>query len=151
VLVEGITDSLLVRQLGLVWAGNDVSKRDFVDALTIVPMGSKVGEWPVQLLVTPGYELANRVAILRDTDDRSGAPPANPGWISAYGADKVQCFLNHPTLEPAITAHNETLVGDALTTIGLAAPTPITPAAIDDLFRNSGRDRKGEFAFALAG
>lgn len=149
-LVEGVTDALLLRQFGLAWAGVDVSKRDFVDALTIVPMGSKVGEWPVQLLATPGYELATRVGILRDSDDRSGAAPTQPAWITTYAPETVRCFISHPTLEPAITAGNESLVADALDAVGLAAPTPITSEAIDDLFHGRGRDRKGEFAFALA-
>jgi putative ATP-dependent endonuclease of OLD family len=150
VLVEGVTDALLVRQFGLAWAGADLSKRDFVDALTIVPMGSKVGEWPVQLLVTPGYELATRVAILRDTDDRTGGTPAQPTWINTYAPETVRCFLNHPTLEPAITAGNESFIAAALNVVGLQVPASITPEAIDDLFRDSGRDRKGEFAFSLA-
>jgi putative ATP-dependent endonuclease of OLD family len=149
-LVEGVTDALLLRQFGFAWAGDDPSKRDFVDALTIVPMGSKVGEWPVQLLATRGYELATRVAILRDTDDRSGGTPREPTWIATYAPETVRCFLNHPTLEPAITAGNQNLVTDALNAVGLPVPAPITSDAIDLLFRTSGRDRKGEFAFALA-
>jgi putative ATP-dependent endonuclease of OLD family len=149
-LVEGVTDALLLRQLGLAWAGADVSKQEFIDALTIVAMGSKVGEWAVQLLATPGYELATRVAILRDTDDRSGGTPTEPGWMTAYASETVQCFLSHPTLEPAITAGNETLVSQALGALRLTAPDPITPEAIDDLFHASARGRKGEFAFALA-
>ncbi|MCA1702174.1 MAG: AAA family ATPase [Actinobacteria bacterium] len=44
VLVEGVTDALLLRRFGHVWAGGDLARRDFVDALTIVPVGSKVGE-----------------------------------------------------------------------------------------------------------
>lgn len=113
-------------------------------------MGSKVGEWAVQLLATPGYELATRVAILRDTDDRSGGTPTEPSWMTTYASETVQCFLSHPTLEPAITAGNETLVSEALGALGLTAPAPITPEAIDDLFHASARGRKGEFAFALA-
>lgn len=149
VLVEGVTDALILRHFGLAWAGSDASKRDFVDALTIVPMGSKVGEWPVQLLATPGYELVTRVAVLRDSDDRSSATPAEPAWVSGYNPETVRCFLSHPTLEPAITIDNEGLVADALNSIGLMAPVPLTPEAIDALFRNDGRTRKGEFAFAL--
>jgi len=149
-LVEGVTDALLLRQFGYAWAGNDSAKRDFVDALTIVPMGSKVGEWPVQLLATPSYELATRIALLRDTDDRSGAAPVDPGWMTTYSTEVVRCFQNHPTLEPVLTAGNENLVLQALAAIALPAPTPITPAGIDDLFRNTAPDRKGEFAFSLA-
>lgn len=150
VLVEGVTDALVLREFGLVWAGNDVSKRDFVYALTIVPMGSRVGEWSLQLLATPGYELATRVAILGDTDDRSGTAPIDPSWMTTYDADTVRCFLNHPTLEPAVTPGNEALVADALSEVGFLVASPLTPKAVDDLFRNAGRGRKGEFAFALA-
>jgi hypothetical protein len=34
--------------------------------------------------------------------------------------------------------------------MGLAAPEPLTADAIDDMFRADARDRKGEFAYALA-
>jgi len=103
-----------------------------------------------QLLATPGYELAIRVAILRDTDDRSGGTPHEPTWIATYAPETVRCFLNHPTLEPAITTGNQNLVADALNAVRLPVPAPITSDAIDQLFRTSGRDRKGEFGFALA-
>lgn len=149
-LVEGVTDALLLRTFGHVWAGDDVAKRDFVDALTIVPVGAKVGEWTVQLIATPGHELVRRVAVLRDTDDRSGNPPADPAWLAAYSADVVRCFLNEPTLEPAVTPGNEIAVRQAFEALGLSAPVPLTPAAVDDLFRTSMQGRKGEFAFALA-
>jgi putative ATP-dependent endonuclease of the OLD family len=151
VLVEGVTDALLVRQFGLAWAGDDAGKRDFIDALTIVPMGSKVGEWCVQLLATPDHELADRVGVLRDTDDRSGADPEVPAWIGSYSATTVQCFLNHPTLEPAITPGNEELVAAAIDLVGLEVPDPVTAQTVDELFRGPGGPRKGEFAFALAG
>lgn len=75
VLVEGVTDALVLRQFGLAWAAADPGRREFIDALTIVPMGSKVGQWAVQLLATTGHELATRLALLRDTDERSGAAP----------------------------------------------------------------------------
>ena len=81
VLVEGVTDALVLREFGHVWADDDLSKRDFVDSLTIVAVGSRVGEWTVQLLATPGYELTTRVALLRDSDKRDGERQSNrPGW-----------------------------------------------------------------------
>lgn len=150
VLVEGVTDALLLRQFGLAWAGTDPKKLEFIEALTIVPMGSKVGEWAVQLLATTGHELTTRLALLRDTDDRSGAEPVVPSWLATYSPQTVQCFLNHPTLEPAVTAGNEALVTDALDDVGLSASPSVTPQAIDDLFRDRGSSHKGEFAFALA-
>lgn len=150
-LVEGVTDALILRSLGHVWAGDDLRKRDWVDALTIVPVGSKVGEWTLQLLATPGYELADRIAVLRDTDLRDGSVPSDPSWMGTYGTETVRCFLNHPTLEPAVTPANEALVATALGDAGIASPAVITPEAIDALFHDgAGRGRKGEFAFALA-
>ena len=151
VLVEGVTDALILRQLGHAWANRDRQKNDLVDALTIVPIGSKVGEWPVQLLVTPGHELATRVAILRDSDIRNGKDPAEPSWISDYDDTRVRCFHNHPTLEPAITNGNESLIRSALSKIGIDIPPIIDPETIDNLFHTgAGRRRKGEFAYALA-
>ena len=151
-LVEGVTDALVLRRFGHVWAASNDARRDFVDALTIVPIGSKVGEWAVQLLATPGYELVARVAILRDTDRRDGGPAVDPAWMATYEPSTVRCFHNHPTLEPAITTGNEALVTAALGEIGLAAPTVITAGDIDTLFHDGqGKSRKGEFAFALAG
>lgn len=151
VLVEGVTDALLVRHFGHAWAGDDHSKRDFVDALTIVPLGSKVGEWPVQLLASPTYELAARVAVLRDSDERDGGVPTAPAWIAGYEPATVQCFINHPTLEPAITPGNEAIVDAALKTIGLSAAGEVNRDRVDTLFHTgTGKDRKGEFAFALA-
>jgi putative ATP-dependent endonuclease of the OLD family len=151
VLVEGVTDALILRRFGQIWAGHDLPKRDFVDALTIVPVGSKVGEWTVQLLATPGYELVTRVALLRDSDRRDGGAPTDPTWMASYDGGTVRCFLNHPTLEPAITIGNETLVSAALTQAGITAPPEVTAHTIDTLFHDgAGRSRKGEFAFALA-
>lgn len=149
VIVEGITDALIVRKLGLAWSAGNSEKRDFIEALTIVPMGSRVGEWMVQLLATPGYELATRVAILGDSDNRTNSIPSLPSWMAKYDPDVVQFFLNHPTLEPSITAGNEPLIGSILAQIEMHADDPLTPEAVDSLFQGGGRNRKGEFAFAL--
>lgn len=150
-IVEGVTDALLARHLGRAWAGGDSAKRQFVEALTIVPIGSKVGEWTVQLLATSGFELVGQVALLRDSDIRDGSAPTAPTWLASYDSAAVRCFINHPTLEPAVTPGNEHLVTSALSTAGISINSPVTPASVDDLFRaGSGRGRKGEFAFALA-
>jgi putative ATP-dependent endonuclease of OLD family len=150
-LVEGVTDALVLRRFGYVWAAADQARREFVDALTIVPIGSKVGEWCVQLLSTPNYEIASKVAILRDSDLRNGGVPAPPAWLDAYGPDSVACFLNHPTLEPSLTPGNEALVAAALAAAGLAVPAPLNQQSIDAFFHEgAGRRSKGEFAFALA-
>jgi putative ATP-dependent endonuclease of the OLD family len=79
-LVEGPTDALVFRRLGLAWAASDhdppvrSSKERFVRALSIVPMNHKVGEWAVRLLATPGFEIVNRVAVVRDSDLRPTVP-----------------------------------------------------------------------------
>jgi hypothetical protein len=44
ILVQGLTDALFLRKMGHAWSADDAGKRDFIDALTIVPMGSRVGE-----------------------------------------------------------------------------------------------------------
>jgi len=151
VLVEGITDALLLRQLGRAWAGTDQRKSDRVEALTIVPVGTRVGEWPIQLLATPNYELVQRVAILSDTDHRPTIDPlpAPPAWLAKYGSTRVRRFLSHPTLEPSITPGNEELVGKAFAGIELEPPPTIDVDTVDDAFRRS--RRKAEFAYALAG
>lgn len=150
VLVEGLTDALILRKMGHVWSANDAGRRDFIDALTIVPMGSRVGEWMIQLLATPNYELVTRVGILGDSDDRTGASPSPPAWMGSYDADVVQFFQNHPTLEPAITTGNELMIARALDQIGLHADEPLTAEVVDALFQERGRNRKGEFAYAVA-
>lgn len=67
-LVEGVTEVALVRELARVWAGEDIDKQAFVDALTITAMGTKVGAWPVRLLATRGHEICERLAVLTDSD-----------------------------------------------------------------------------------
>lgn len=150
VLVEGLTDALILRKMGHVWSANDAGRRDFIDALTIVPMGSRVGEWMIQLLATPNYELVTRVGILGDSDDRTGASPSPPAWMGSYDADVVQFFQNHPTLEPAITTGNELMIARVLDQIGLHVDEPLTSEVVDALFQERGRNRKGEFAYAVA-
>jgi len=150
ILVEGLTDALILRKMGHAWSANDAGKRDFIDALTIVPIGSKVGEWMIQLLATPSYELVTRVGVLGDSDDRTGASPSPPAWMNTYDAETVQFFLNHPTLEPAITTGNELMIARALDQIGLHVDEPLTAEVVDSLFQVRGRNRKGEFAYAVA-
>ena len=150
ILVEGLTDALILRKMGHAWSANDAGKRDFIDALTIVPMGSRVGEWMIQLLATPNYELVTRVGVLGDSDDRTGASPSPPAWMGTYDADVVQFFHNHPTLEPAITTGNEVMIARALDQIGLHVDEPLTAEVVDVLFQERGRNRKGEFAYAVA-
>lgn len=151
VLVEGVTDAMVLRQFGLLWAKHDDEKTSFIEALSIVPMGSRVGEWVVQLLATPKYEIADRIAILRDTDKRD-EDPSDPKWVAKYHRDVVRCFNSHPTLEPSmLNATTEPLISKALDDLGLSISRPIAFDALDNLFTSaSGRKRKGEFAVALA-
>lgn len=166
VLVEGVTDALLLRQFGRAWAGTDTERLAFIDALTVVVMGHKVGSWPVRLLATKGFELADRVAILRDSDLPITAEPQDPQWLTDHDAQIVGFFPNHPTLEPAITPGNEDAVAAALAAIQLAPPASITRETIHELFRSAkkanekkgtpavaagpGASKKGDFAMALA-
>jgi putative ATP-dependent endonuclease of OLD family len=150
VLVEGVTDALLVRQFGRAWAGHDELKQRFIDALTVTVMGAKVGRWPVDLLATAQHEIVTRLAVLRDTDTRGGDPPASPTWITDRDPAVVQGFFSHPTLEPSIAAGNEDAIIAALTALNIPLPTTITPQTVDTLFSESHRSRKAEFALQLA-
>jgi putative ATP-dependent endonuclease of OLD family len=154
VLVEGVTDALLVRQFGRAWARADDSKRRFIDALTVTVMGTKVGHWPVQLLATRGHELASRIAILRDTDSRvDGESPQQPPWMAEHDETVVRAFLSHPTLEPAVTTGNEDAVRSAIGQAGISIQDafPVIPASVDELFTNTQhRTKKAFFALALA-
>ncbi|WP_168214195.1 ATP-dependent nuclease [Prauserella flavalba] len=166
VLVEGVTDALLVRQFGRAWAGTDLERKAFIDALTIVVMGHKVGSWPVRLLATKEYELADRVAVLRDSDLPFNEEPRRPAWLTDHDDKIVGFFPNHPTLEPAVTSGNEEAILAALASVELEHPSPITRESIHELFRSArkanktngtpavpagpGASKKGEFAMALA-
>lgn len=163
VLVEGVTDAIVLRELAWAWAGTDKRKQTFVDALTIVALGTKVGAWPVRLLATVGYELVSRLAVLTDSDKGFDESPAQPSWAAEVDPEIAKVFLSHPTLEPAVTAGNEGHVSAALDSIGLVKPEPVTPESIHDLFvgarvgkeggpatpAGAGAKRKAEFALAL--
>jgi putative ATP-dependent endonuclease of OLD family len=163
-LVEGVTDAALARDFGWVWADQDPDRQAFIDALSIVAIGTKVGSWPVRLLATRGYELCTRLAVLRDSDLEFADQPAPPGWSAAHDPDVVLIEHSHPTLEPEVTTGNEELAETALADIKLDVPVPVTPQAVHELFRSArkatteraaipagpGARHKGEFALALA-
>jgi putative ATP-dependent endonuclease of OLD family len=163
-IVEGVTDAALMRAFGRVWAADDGDKLAFIDALSIVPIGTKVGSWSVRLLATRDYEIADAVAILRDSDRGFDETPEPPAWLSKHDSDIVQAFISHPTLEPSITSGNEELVAEAIAATGLDVPAPVTPEAVHELFKSArgatktrestpagrGASRKGEFALELA-
>lgn len=164
VLVEGVTDAAVLREFGWCWAGDDAGKQAFVDALGIVPIGAKVGQWPVQLLATPGHELCLRLAVLRDSDLSFADSPKAVSWMAGYDDATVRMFQSHPTLEPAITTGNEVMVAAALQQAGLDVPDPVSAEEVHRIFRSAkkgtaavpatpagpGAGRKAEFALALA-
>lgn len=170
-LVEGVTEVAAIRQFAYLWAGDDDAKRAFVDALTIVPLGTKVGPWAPEFLATRGLELCTKLAVLRDSDKEMTDTPTDPRWASNHDSEIVGFFHSHPTLEPAITPGNEGLVALILTKMGLLdVGTPVTAALVHDLFKSArrakkatendpaiaadpagpGQSRKGEFALELA-
>jgi putative ATP-dependent endonuclease of OLD family len=162
-LVEGVTEAAVLRELGWAWAGDDEDKQAFIDALSIVPMGTKVGPWSVRLLATRDHELVGRVAVLRDSDKDFTEAPDQPSWASDHDPGVLLVEHSHPTLEPQLTEHNEAHIADALTDLALEVPADVTPEAVRDIFRGQhkqgdvtvkagpGASRKGEFAEALAG
>lgn len=162
-LVEGVTEAAVLRELGWAWAGDDLDRQAFVDALSIVPMGTKVGPWAVRLLATRDHELCSRLAVLRDSDLDFDTAPTQPSWAPDHDPEVLLVEHSHPTLEPQLTSGNESLIGGALTEVGLEVPDLVTPEVIRDIFRSKhkengatvpagpGARRKGEFAEALAG
>lgn len=164
-LVEGVTEVAVVRQLGRLWAASDTDKRAFVDALTVVAMGTKVGPWAPALLASRGQELCTRLAVLRDSDVDFDDPIPAPPWAADHDPQVLRVFHSHPTLEPALTAGNEGIVAAVLTRMGLIAPgVDVTPQTVHAMFSGPkaakngqpaipagrGSSRKAEFALELA-
>lgn len=150
-VVEGVTEGSLLRLLGRAWAGDDATRIGFIDALSILPVGHKVGQWPIRLLATPGHELATRVAAVADTDLR-GTPlpdPQPPGWHLKLDGSSARFFWSQPTLEPSLVEGNEELIERAFLRCTLNAPDPVTADAVDQFFVSQSR-HKGKFALALA-
>lgn len=157
----------MVREFGRAWAADDESKQAFIDALSIVPMGTKVGQWAVRLLATQGAELCTKLAILRDSDSDMPFDSARdaPKWLAEHDASIVQAFISHPTLEPAITPGNEHLIAAAQQSVDPEHPlAEVTVESVRAYFgsRRVGKDgdegvkegrgarRKAEFALTLA-
>ena len=144
IIVEGVTDALLIRSFGYVWANQDQGKTSFIDSLTITIAGSRIGDWIPRLLATPGYEMVDGLVILGDSD-RLGAPP----WLADFDEQTVRCVLSDPTLEPSLVPNNEPLVAAALEKIGIALEA-ITPDTIAEFFsKRPGSARKADFADAI--
>jgi putative ATP-dependent endonuclease of OLD family len=160
--VEGVTEAAVMREFGWAWAEADQDKQAFVDALSIVPMMTKVGAWAVRLLATRDHELCRRIAVLRDSDLDITATPTAPTWAADHDPDVLLVEHCHPTLEPQLTTGNEELVASALTDIELPPPDPVNALAVHKIFRGAhkegettvaagpGASRKAEFAVALA-
>jgi putative ATP-dependent endonuclease of OLD family len=147
-LVEGVSDAVVLRQLGAAWADGDPAKEGFIDALTITVVGWKIGRWPVDLLASPGDEIVDRIAVFTDTDTRPGPAPLPPEWMER--PPFVRSFRSHPTLEPALTVGNEEAIAAALDAMAIAKPSVIAPATIDEFFRTTAKKRKAEFSLELA-
>ncbi|MFF3734735.1 ATP-dependent endonuclease [Streptomyces sp. NPDC002476] len=165
VLVEGVTDAAVLREFGRTWAGGDAGKHAFIDALSIVHMGWKVGQWPVHLLATRGKELCTKLAILVDSDlPFENKELRKPTWLPEHDPSVVDAFVSHPTLEPSITEGNEHLIAAALREADLDEPL-VTARTVYELFRSArkgkdgqpgvpagrGSSKKGDFALAFAG
>lgn len=150
-VVEGVTEASILRLLGRAWAGDDATRIGFIDALSIIAVGHKIGQWPIRLIATPGHELVTRVAVLADTD-RRGIPlpdPEPPRWHSDLDHESARFFWSRPTLEPSIVEGNEELIKRAFEACNFTELDPVTAQTVDDFFVNR-RGRKGEFALALA-
>jgi putative ATP-dependent endonuclease of the OLD family len=160
-LVEGVSDATVYRQLALAWAGDNEVKQAFIEALTIIVVGHKIGSWPARLLAVDGYELCDRIAIVGDTDADPVADPPRPDSLADLDEDVVGYFPAQPSLEPAVVEGNEDSVRHALDTIDVPAPAELTTETVRALFRSRSRrdetpagpgaDRKAEFGLALAG
>lgn len=150
-IVEGVTEATILRILGRAWAAGDERRIAFIDSLAILPLGHKIGEWPIRLLATPGHELVTKVAALSDTDLR-GTPlpaPSPPAWHAQLDSATARYFWSSPTLEPSLVTGNEPLIGQAFDDCGIARPQSIDPQSVDAVFVAQS-SLKGGFALALA-
>lgn len=150
-IVEGVTEASILRLFGRAWAGSDTRRVGFIDSLAILPVGHKVGQWPLRLLATSGHELVTRIAAVADTDlhDKPLSDAQPPAWHEELNHESARFFWSHPTLEPSLVSGNEALVKDAFTECNLNAPAPVTTETVDQYFVTHPRN-KGRFALALA-
>lgn len=146
VLVEGVTDAMVLRALARVWAGSDRVRRRFVDALTITVLGSRVGPWLPELLTKPGMEISSKVAVLGDSDDRP-----LPTWAEQRRSGCFEMFLNEPTLEPALVDQNESIIENVFEQMGIkelpwTEGSEPTPEGVRKWFAHKGKRHKAAFA-----
>lgn len=150
-IVEGVTEAALLRIVGKAWALGDPEREAFIDALSIVIVGHKVGPWPIRLVATPGFELVHRAAAIADTD-RRGDPlpdPKPPAWHQQLDAVTARFFWSRPTLEPSMVSGNEGFFERALQRLKVSVPDSLDLDSIDVLFASQPKI-KGKFALALA-
>lgn len=150
-IVEGVTEAIILRLLGRAWAGDDAIRIGFIDSLAVLSIGHKIGEWPIRLLATPNYELVTRVAALADTDLRNTPlpDPKIPEWHAELNSEIARFFWSRPTLEPSLVSGNEALVKAAFNKCDLDGPSPVTTETVDQFFTDQAK-HKGKFALALA-
>lgn len=149
VLVEGITDAIVLRAVARVWAVDDRIRRRFVDALTISVVSSRIGQWLPDLLTRNGEEIVEKLAILRDSD---GKLP--PKWVMNRQSEYFRVFYSKPTLEPSLTPRNESTVRSVLKTVvdkdvDIPADADLK-AWVTTWFKNQGKGMKTRFADAFA-
>lgn len=151
-LVEGVTEGILLRQFGHIWAAEDDDKKSFIDALTILPLGHRVGKFPILMLASSGHQLVGRVAALGDTDCNDEDPDFTPpAWHSQLDSNVGKFFWSDPTLEPSLLRGNECLVQEALITVGWnEGLDELSVKGVRQYFKNKS-GRKGQFALNLAG
>ncbi|MFD5013738.1 ATP-dependent nuclease [Streptomyces chartreusis] len=143
VVVEGVTEAAILRDFGRAWAADDPAKQSFIEALSIMHVGTKVGAWTSRFLATKGQEICTKLAVLRDSDKPFDQDYTLPQWLDQHDPDVVQAFISHPTLEPSITQRNEHLIAAALTDIDAdPLPGPLTPEAVHDLFKSARKAKK---------
>jgi putative ATP-dependent endonuclease of OLD family len=144
VLVEGVSDAALLREFAWAWAEKGVGRQAFVDALSIIAVGNRIGRWPAQLLATRGAELCTKLALLADSDTEPGEAPAAPAWLGDHDDRVVRVFFSEPTLEPAVTLGNEQLVIASLKAMDLEAPEELDSEWVRQFFRSRRAERKAQ-------
>lgn len=146
VLVEGVTDAMVLRVIARVWARDDRVKRRFVDALTITVAGSRIGQWLPELLTRDQHEICTKLAVLRDSD---GKPI--PKWVTNKESGHFGVFVSDPTLEPSLVTGNENIVVKVFEEMKVkklpwAEGESPTPENIREWFNGKGKGRKAKFA-----
>lgn len=149
-IVEGVTEAILLRQFGRIWAGDDENKASLVESLTILSLGHRVGKWPMLMLASEGYNLVGKVAALADTDRKGDKEFKAPRWHSELDSSVGRYFWSDPTLEPSLLEGNEDLVRQALMSIGWQEPSEgLTKDSLRQHFIDKS-GTKGNFALALS-